>query len=92
LGAVFSIFFDFVVFEDSEGFAGEVWAIDIGGIEDIAQFVTGESVKFGVFGIEFGAEDCSSVFVPDEGRNREWGVGSGEWGVGSREWGIGNRE
>jgi len=78
LGAVFAVLFDFVVFEDAEGFAGEVGAVDVGGVEDVAEFVAGEAVEVGVVGVEFGAEVGTTVWVPGEGG--KWGVGSGEWG------------
>lgn len=67
MGAVFAVFFGFVVFEDAEGFAGEVASVDVGGIEDVAEFVAGEAVEIGVVGIEFGAEDGTSIGVPDPG-------------------------
>ncbi len=80
MGAVFAELFDFVVFEDAEGFAGEVGAVDVAGVEDVAEFVAGEAVEVGVVGVEFGAEVGAAFWIPDEGG--KWGVGSGEWGVG----------
>ena len=67
MGAVFAELFDFVVFEDAEGFAGEVGAVDVGGVEDVAEFVAGEAVEVGVVGVEFGAEVGTAFWVPDEG-------------------------
>ncbi len=75
MGAVFAELFDFVVFEDAEGFAGEVGAVDVAGVEDVAEFVAGEAVEVGVVGVEFGAEVGTTVWVPGEGG--KWGVGSG---------------
>ena len=67
MGAVFAELFDFVVLEDAEGFAGEVGAVDVGGVEDVAEFVAGEAVEVGVVGVEFGAEVGTALWVPDEG-------------------------
>ena len=76
MGAVFAVFFDFVVFQDAEGFAGEVVAVDVGGVEDVAQLVAIEAVEFGVVGVELGADDGAAGFVPAKGGDRE-GVGVG---------------
>lgn len=85
-GWVWAIFFEFVVAEDAEGFAGEVGAVEVGGVEDVTQFVAGEAVEFGVVGIKFGADLGASVFVPDEGGKGE-GSGVEEWGSGGvGEW------
>ncbi len=67
MGAVFAELFDFVVFENAEGFAGEVGTVDVGGVEDVAEFVAGEAVEVGVVGVEFGAEVGTALWVPDEG-------------------------
>ncbi|WP_197064825.1 hypothetical protein [Leptolyngbya sp. KIOST-1] len=56
MGAVFAELFDVVVFEAAEGFAGEIGAVDVSGVEDVAEFVAGEAIEVGVVGIEFGAE------------------------------------
>ncbi|WP_287462285.1 hypothetical protein [Accumulibacter sp.] len=45
----------FVVLEDAEGFGGVVGAHDVGGVENVAQFVTGEAVKASAGRVEFGA-------------------------------------
>ena len=67
LGAVFAVFFGFVVFEDAEGFAGEVTSVDVGGIEDVAEFVAGQAIEIGVVGVKFGSESGTTIGVPDKG-------------------------
>ena len=67
LGAVFAVFCGFVVFEDAEGFAGEVASVDIGGVEDVAEFVAGQAIEICIVGVEFGAEGGATFGVPDPG-------------------------
>jgi len=51
LGAVFAVEAVFLFFEEAEGFAGEVVAVDVLGVEDVAEFLLGEAVEFGVVGV-----------------------------------------
>ncbi len=56
---------DFLLLQHAEGFAREIFAVDFFGIENIAQFVAGETVETGVVGIQFGAElGAATVFQP----------------------------
>jgi hypothetical protein len=55
LGAVLAELADFVVLEHPEGFTGVIGRQQIGGIEDVAQFVAAEAVEVGVIGVEFGS-------------------------------------
>lgn len=42
--------------------------MDVGGVEDVTQFVAGQAVESGVVGVEFGAQAGAAVGVPGEGR------------------------
>lgn len=68
LGAVVAVVFDVVVFEDAEGFGGVVGAVGVGGVEDVAEFVAGESVEAGETGVEFCAELGAAVGIERVGR------------------------
>ena len=48
-GAVFAELLFFLAFEDAEGSAGEIGAINILGIEDITKFVTGKVINTYLF-------------------------------------------
>jgi hypothetical protein len=68
LGAVFAELLHLVVFEDTKGFAGEVGAVDVGGVEDVAEFVAGEAIEVDIVGINFGVENSAIYgFWADEG-------------------------
>ena len=60
-GAVFAVEAGFFFLEDAEGFAGEVFAVDVFGIEDVAEFFFGEAVEFGVVGVELGTENGATA-------------------------------
>jgi acetyltransferase-like isoleucine patch superfamily enzyme len=61
LGAVFAVGFDFFFFEDAEGFAGEVGAVDVGGVEDVAQFVAGEAVEAVAYRMILGMDGTAGI-------------------------------
>ena len=42
--------------------------MDVGGVEDVAQFVAGQAVELGVVGVEFGAQQGTALGIPREGR------------------------
>ena len=42
-GAVFAVML-LLLFEDSEGFAGAIWAIPVLQVEDMAKFITGKAM------------------------------------------------
>ncbi len=67
MGAVFAVLAGFVVLEDAEGFGGVVGAHDVGGVEDVAEFVAGQAVEAGVVRVEFGAQLRAALGVPGEG-------------------------
>ncbi len=52
--------------EHPEGFGRIVFAHDIRRIEDVAQFIAGESVEFGVVGIEFAFELVAALGIEGE--------------------------
>ena len=56
MGAVFAEFLELIFLEHAEGFAGVVGAHQIGGVEDVAQLITGQAVEMGVVGIQFCAK------------------------------------
>ena len=35
-------------------------------IEDVAEFIAGEAIELGIFGIEFGTEEGATGFVPNK--------------------------
>ena len=51
----------------AEGFSRKIFAVDFFGVENIAEFIAGETVETGVVGIEFGAELGAADFIPAEG-------------------------
>ncbi|MDT4840718.1 hypothetical protein FQZ97_745460 [compost metagenome] len=57
-----------LVLEHAEGFAGIVFAHDVGRVEDVAQFFLGKAVEFGVVLIQLGAQGGAAVGVEGEGR------------------------
>ncbi len=67
LGAVFAELVEFGALEHAEGFAGVIGAHQVGGVEDIAQFVTAEAVEVGVGGVEFGSEQGAAFGIEAEG-------------------------
>ena len=40
---VFAVMFFLLFFEDAEGFAGEIWAVNIFGVENVAKFIRGKT-------------------------------------------------
>ena len=46
---------------DPKSFAGEIGAIDIFRIEDVAKFVASEALEFGVISNQFGPEDGTAA-------------------------------
>ena len=54
-GAVFAVEAGFFFLEDAEGFAGEFFAVDVLGVEDVAEFFFGEAIELGAVGVELGA-------------------------------------
>jgi len=73
-GAVFVIEAGFFVFEDAGGLAGEVFAVDVFGIEDVAELFLGEAIELGVIGVKLGTENGAALLVPLEWRERGLGV------------------
>jgi hypothetical protein len=67
LGAVFAELLYFVIFENAEGFAGEVWTIDIGRVEDVAEFVAVKAIEVSIVSIEFSLNEATALRVPNEG-------------------------
>jgi hypothetical protein len=57
----------FVFLEAPEGLGRIIGALHIGGVEDIAQFVSGKGIFAGEEGIEFGAKLRTASLVPSEG-------------------------
>ncbi len=55
LGSVFAKITFIIVLEDAEGLRWVVRPHNLGRVEDIAQFVAGETVEAGVAGIQLGA-------------------------------------
>ena len=66
-GAVFAEVAEFAAFEDGEGFGGVVGAFDVGGVEDVVEFLAGEVVFHGDGGIDFGAELGAALGIEGEG-------------------------
>jgi len=66
-GAVFAEALVLFVFEDAERLAGEVGAVDVLGVEDVAELVAGQAVELRVVGVELGPKEGSSGLVPLEG-------------------------
>ena len=64
---VLSKLLDLLLFKHTECLAKEIFAVDFFGIQNIAQFVAGETVETGVVGVQFGAELSAADFVPAEG-------------------------
>src|SRR5206468_12005789 len=54
--------------QHTKGLRGKVRPIDVGRVENVAQFVAAEAVEVGVDSIEFGTKVRSTHFVPCEGR------------------------
>jgi hypothetical protein len=67
LGAVLAKLAYLIVLEHAEGFAGVIGTHQVGWVEDVAQFVSGEAVKVGVVGVEFGSEQCAAFGIKAEG-------------------------
>ncbi len=67
LGAVLAELAEFVVYEHAEGFAAVIGAHQVGGIEDVAQYISSETVEVGVVGVEFGSEQGAALGIEDEG-------------------------
>jgi len=45
-----------LLLQHPERLAREIGAVHVFGVEDVAQFIAGEAVEFGIVGVEFGAE------------------------------------
>ena len=54
--AIFAELSDLFLLEDAEGFAGVVFAVNIGWVEDVAQLLLVETVEFRVPRVKLGAE------------------------------------
>ena len=54
---------DFLLLQHAERLAREILPVDFFRIENIAQFVAGETIETGVVGIQFGA-DWGTVSLP----------------------------
>jgi len=65
-GSVFTVFMFFFFFQDAEGFAGRIGAVNIFGVEDAAEFISGKAINFGIIGIRFGAKDGGAISIPFE--------------------------
>jgi hypothetical protein len=48
--------------------AGELGAVHVLGVQDVAEFVSCKAVQGGVIGVQFGAQHGAAVFVPFERR------------------------
>jgi hypothetical protein len=70
-GAVFAVLAEFLPFQDAEGLGGEAGAVDVGGVEDVAELVAGEALEAGVGGVDLGAQMGAALLVPGEGRAGE---------------------
>src|SRR5207248_3054899 len=66
-GAVFTVFGDFVLFQDAEGFGGECGTVDVGGIKNIAELIAGQAIELSNLGIELRTEQPPTVLIPGEG-------------------------
>ena len=58
---------DFLLFQHAERLTREIFAVDFFRIENIAQFVAGETVETGVVGIQLRAELGTADFIPAKG-------------------------
>ena len=65
-GSVLAELSYFLFFQNPEGFAGEVVAVDISRIKDVAEFLLGQSVESGVVSVKFSSEKGSALFIPFE--------------------------
>ena len=61
---------DFLFLEDAEGFRGVVGALQVGGVEDVAQFVATEAVGAGIEGVEISAQNSTAILIPGERADR----------------------
>ena len=68
LRAVLAVLAQLTVFEYAKGFAGVVGTHYLGGVKDVAKFVTGEAVEAGVVGVKFGAQLGAALGVEGEWR------------------------
>jgi hypothetical protein len=55
----------FLFFKHPEGFAGEVFAVNFLGVEDVAEFVAAEAIKVSIAGVELGADLGAAVLVSE---------------------------
>jgi len=55
---------NFLLLQHAERLAREILAVDFFGVENVAQFVAGETVETGVVGIQLGAELGAADFIP----------------------------
>lgn len=53
-----------------EVFTGVIGTIEVGGIADVAQFISGEPIEVGVIGVEFGSGQGAVLGIEAE----EWSV------------------
>src|SRR5690606_21035093 len=69
--AILAVELRLLLLEHAERLAGEVGAIDIGGVAEVAQLVAGEPVGPGDAGVERGAGDGPPLMIPAVRRQRE---------------------
>jgi hypothetical protein len=65
--SILAIQANLLLLEYPKRLAGEIRAIHIVWIEDVAQFVAGQAIELGDAGIEFGADLGAALVVPDKG-------------------------
>ena len=63
-GAVLAELADFAVFEDAEGFVDAALSADVFRVENVAEFVDGQSIEVGEDGIKFGLPYGTVFLVP----------------------------
>lgn len=65
-GVVFSVFAEFTLFEHAKGLVDAAGAADVFGVENVAEFIGGESEEMCDDGIELGLKDGATIRVEDE--------------------------
>jgi len=80
-GAVLAERAHLLVLQHAERLPGEIGAVHVLGVQNVAQLVARQAVQPRINGIQFGAEDGAPVRVPAEGREADRAVHPGRRGV-----------